>query len=459
MAPSPLQLLRNISRGKHEVTASMNGESNSLGTILDSIADGVFTVDVEWRITSFNKSAERITGFSKEEAIGQYCYEIFRTNVCLEQCALRETMETGHNIINKELNILDKANQEVPVSISTAVLKDNKEKIIGGVETFRDLSLIKELDKEIHEKYSFQDIISKHPAMLNIFRILPDIARSEATVLIQGESGTGKELFAQAIHNLSPRGEGPLVKVNCGALPESLLESELFGYCKGAFTDATRDKPGRFQLAERGTIFLDEIGDITPGIQAKLLRVLEGKEFEPLGGTATLKADVRVLAATNKDLQKLVQLNQFRNDLYYRLNVVKIDLPTLKERSMDIPLLIEHFIATFNKKTGKEIHGVSEEVLTILMHYPYPGNIRELENIIEHTFILCKGAHIQQEHLPRYLYDQKPPAEEKKSIRKMEEEHIIHTFQKCGTNLTRAAKELGIHRTTLWRKLRKMGTL
>jgi PAS domain S-box-containing protein len=459
MAPSLLPLLRNTLREQHEVTASMEEESNSLSTILDSIADGVFTVDTEWRITSFNRSAERITGFSKEEAIGQYCYEIFRTNVCLEQCALRDTIETGQNIINKELNILDKGNQEVPVSISTAVLKNDRGKIIGGVETFRDLSLIKELDKEIHEKYSFQDIISKHPAMLNIFRILPDIARSEATVLIQGESGTGKELFAQAIHNLSPRSEGPLVKVNCSALPETLLESELFGYHKGAFTDATRNKPGRFQLAERGTIFLDEIGDITPGIQAKLLRVLEGKEFEPLGGTTTLKADVRVVAATNKDLQKLAKQNQFRNDLYYRLNVVRIDLPSLKERRIDIPLFIEHFIATFNKKTGKEIHGVSEEVMSILINNAYPGNVRELENIIEHAFILCKETHIHKEHLPSYLHDQETPASEKKSIQKLEEEHIIHTLQRCGTNLTKAAKELGIHRTTLWRKLRRMGAL
>jgi PAS domain S-box-containing protein len=437
----------------------MKGEDNALSTILNSIADGVFTVDNEWHITSFNRSAERITGFSKEEAIGQYCYEIFRTNVCLEQCALRETMETGQNIINKELNILDKGNHEVPVSISTAVLQDEKGKIIGGVETFRDLSLIKELDKEIHEKYSFQDIISKHPAMLNIFRILPDIARSEATVLIQGESGTGKELFAQAIHKLSPRSDGPLVKVNCSALPESLLESELFGYRKGAFTDATRDKPGRFQLAENGTIFLDEIGDISLGIQAKLLRVLEGKEFEPLGGTATLKADVRVVAATNKDLQKLVQLKQFRNDLYYRLNVVKIDLPSLQERRIDIPLLIKHFISMFNKKTGKEIHGVSEEVMGLLINYSYPGNVRELENIIEHAFILCKGTHIQKEHLPSNLSDQKATPDEKKSIRKLEEEHIIHTLQTCDTNLTKAAKELGIHRTTLWRKLKKIGVL
>ncbi|MBW2038173.1 MAG: sigma 54-interacting transcriptional regulator [Deltaproteobacteria bacterium] len=434
----------------------MEEKENYINIILDSIPDGVLTVDNEWRITSFNKSAERITGFSKQEAIGQYCYEIFRTNVCMDSCALRETMQTGQNIVNKEINILDKSNQEIPVSISTAVLQNEKGEIIGGVETFRDLSLIKEMDKEIHEKYSFHDIISKHPSIVNIFRILPDIARSEATVLIQGESGTGKELFAQAIHNLSLRSEGPLVKVNCGALPETLLESELFGYLKGAFTDAKRDKPGRFKLAEEGTIFLDEIGDIPPGIQAKLLRVLESKEYEPLGGTSTIKADVRVVAATNKDLQRLVRLGQFREDLYYRLNVVKIELPSLKERRTDIPLLTEHFIKKFNKKTGKEIHGVSDEVMNVLMNYSYPGNIRELENIIEHAFILCKGSQIQWEHLPSYLRDQKVPVAKKRSIKEMEEEHILHALQKCGGNMTKTARELGIHRTTLWRKLRNM---
>jgi PAS domain S-box-containing protein len=437
----------------------MEGEKDSLNIILDSIADGVFTVDKEWRITSFNKSAERITGFSRAEAIGQYCYEIFRTNVCLERCALRETMETKQNIINKELNILDKYNQEIPVSISTAVLRDKKGKIIGGVEIFRDLSLIKELDREIHAKYSFHDIISKHPAMINLFRILPDIARSEAIVLIQGKSGTGKELFAHAIHNLSPRREGPLIIVNCAALPETLLESELFGYRKGALTDAKQDKPGRFQLAEGGSIFLDEIGDIPPAVQAKLLRVVESREFEPLGGTTPVKADVRIIAATNRDLQRLVGKGQFRDDLYYRLNVMRIDLPPLRERGGDLPLLIDHFIRKFNRKMGKEIQGVSEEAMNTLMNHPYPGNVRELENIIEHAFILCKGSYVLKEHLPPYLHDHKAPVAEKKSIRKLEEEHIIHTLQTCGDNLTKAAKELGIHRTTLWRKLRKMGIL
>jgi len=434
----------------------MKQSQDYLNIILDSIADGVFTVDRDWKITSFNRSAERITGYSRKEAIGQYCHEIFRTNVCMDNCALDETIRTGQNIVNKEINILDKSNQEVPVSISTAVLRDKKGEIIGGVETFRDLSLIKELEKGIHEKYSFHDIISKHPSIMNIFRILPDIAHSEATVLIQGDSGTGKELFAQAIHNLSHRKDGPLVKVNCGALPETLLESELFGYVKGAFTDAKSDKPGRFQLAEGGTVFLDEIGDIPPGVQVKILRVLESREYEPLGATSTINADVRVITATNRDLQELVRKGSFREDLYYRLNVVRIELPSLHERRTDIPLLISHFIRKFNNKTGKDIRDVSPEVMHLLMNYAYPGNIRELENIVEHTFILCKGSHIQPEHLPTYLQAEKTASPEKLTIKEIEKDYIFQTVERCGGNMTRAAQELGIHRSTLWRKLKKI---
>ena len=434
----------------------MKQSQDYLNIILDSIADGVFTVDRDWKITSFNRSAERITGYSRKEAIGQYCHEIFRTNVCMDNCALDETIRTGQNIVNKEINILDKSNQEVPVSISTAVLRDKKGEIIGGVETFRDLSLIKELEKGIHEKYSFHDIISKHPSIMNIFRILPDIAHSEATVLIQGDSGTGKELFAQAIHNLSHRKDGPLVKVNCGALPETLLESELFGYVKGAFTDAKSDKPGRFQLAEGGTVFLDEIGDIPPGVQVKILRVLESREYEPLGATSTINADVRVITATNRDLQELVRKGSFREDLYYRLNVVRIELPSLHERRTDIPLLISHFIRKFNNKTGKDIRDVSPEVMHLLMNYAYPGNIRELENIVEHTFILCKGSHIQPEHLPTYLQAEKTASPEKLTIKEIEKDYIFQTIGRCGDNMTRAAQELGIHRSTLWRKLKKI---
>jgi PAS domain S-box-containing protein len=273
------------------VTSDLGGSLGMDGarteSILDSIADGVFTVNQDFRITSFNRAAAKITGFKKEEAIGQYCYEVFRTSACLDHCPLREAMETGQDIVDLEVDILNKQNKEIPVSISAAVWKDESGKPMGGAEVFRDLSPIVELRRRIEDRYTFQDIISKSDAFQEIFETLPDIAESDATVLITGDSGTGKELFATAIHNLSSRRDKPFVKVNCGALPHTLLESELFGYKRGAFTDAKQDKPGRFKLAEGGSIFLDEIGDISQGTQVKLLRVLETKEFEPLGGIGT----------------------------------------------------------------------------------------------------------------------------------------------------------------------------
>jgi len=426
--------------------------------ILDSIAEGVFTVDLQWRITSFNRAAERITGFNRDEAIGQYCYEIFRSDQCFERCPLKETMETGKTIVDREVRILDRYNREVPVSVSTALLRDEDGEIIGGVETFRDLSALKELQDEVREKYTFGDIVTRNPRMLEILKVLPEVAVSDATVLIQGESGTGKELFARAIHDLSPRKDGPLVKVNCAAVPETLLESELFGYVKGAFTDAKRDKPGRFKLAEGGTIFLDEIGDMPLALQAKLLRVLESKEYEPLGATKTERADVRVVAATNRDLEQMVKEGQFREDLYYRLNVFKIALPPLRERSEDIPLLVEHFIAKLNRKTGKDIQGLNEEAMRLLLDHPWPGNVRELENVLEHAFILCKDRWIRPEHLPEYLR-KGDTVISGGSLRQMERELIERTLKSCQGNISHAARQLGIHRTTLWRKLKKYNLL
>ncbi|MDI6776284.1 MAG: sigma 54-interacting transcriptional regulator [Syntrophales bacterium] len=292
--------------------------------ILDSIADGVFTINDEEEITSFNRAAQEITGFSREEAVGQHCFDIFRTNICQTNCALRQTVRTGKPIINMPVNILRKNGKEAPVSISTAVLRDEQEKVIGAVETFRDLSVVEELRKELSKRYALEDIIGKNHQIQDIFHILPDIAESDATVLIQGPSGSGKELFARAIHNLSHRKNHPYVKVHCGALPDTLLESELFGYVKGAFTDAKKDKPGRFALAEGGTILLDEVGDMSHALQVKLLRILQEKEYEPLGGVTSIKADVRIVAATNKNLPDLVRTEGFREDLFYRLNVVKI---------------------------------------------------------------------------------------------------------------------------------------
>ena len=431
--------------------------------ILNSIADGVFTTDRDGRITFFNKAAQEITGFTSKEALGHYCFDIFRADICQSRCALKETIRTKKEIINLPVTILNKGGKKVPISISTAVLRDEEGQIIGGVETFRDLSTIEELKKELFQKYTLGDIISKNHLIHEIFNILPDIAESDSTVLIQGASGTGKELYANAIHNLSRRKTRPFIQVNCGALPDTLLESELFGYVKGAFTDAKKDKPGRFAIAHGGTIFLDEVGDMSPSLQVKLLRVLQEKEFEPLGSNRPMKADVRIIAATNKDLTKLVTEGKFRDDLYYRLNVVKIDLPPLSQRREDIPLLIDAFIQKFNARMGKQITGVSDQALRLLLNHDFPGNVRELENIIEHAFILCRGNLIDLDCLPKELtrtsatMDTSLPLKKESPFGKAEAEVIEKTLNKYQGSRVKSAQELGIERTTLWRKMKRYG--
>ena len=434
--------------------------------ILDSIADGVFTVDHQGRITSFNRAAEKITGFSKDQAIGQYCHEIFRANTCFEACPLKHTAETTEAIINLEVNILNRDNKEIPISISTAVVKDHKGKVVGAVETFRDLSLIKELHKEIYRQYSFQDILGRSKPMLKLFRILPDIAQSDATVLIEGESGTGKELFATAVHNLGSRQDKPLIKVNCAALPETLLESELFGYKKGAFTDAKKDKPGRFRQAHGGTIFLDEIGDMSKGTQVKLLRVLEQKEYEPLGTNKTERVDVRIIAATNRDLMEMMHRREFREDLFFRINVIRLTIPPLRERREDIPLLLDHFLERINLKQSKQIKKVSSPALKTLFDYDFPGNVRELENIIEHAAILTKGIEIQSRHLPSYLRRRHelspalpsiPEGEDMSVLDNVERDLIVRALERHRGRTAAAARDLGVHRSTLWRKIKRYG--
>ena len=435
-------------------------DKHILELILSSIADGVFTVDKDFRISSFNRAAEEITKFSQEEALGQYCCEIFRTNVCFDNCALRETLESGNNIINREINILDAENEEIPVSISTAVLRDKAGNFIGGAETFRDLSVLKRLTREVAQRYSFQDIISKHPSILRLFDTLPDIAQSNASVLIQGESGTGKELVARALHNLSFRKDKPLVVVNCGALPDTLLESELFGYVRGAFTDARQDKAGRFQLADGGTLFLDEIGDISPSMQVKLLRVLQEGTFEPLGSNKTREVDVRIVSATSRDIPALIEEGAFRQDLYYRINVMTIPLSPLRERREDIPLLVDRYIQQLNHTQSKQIRSLSAEGMKLLLDYDYPGNVRELQNILEHAFILCKGDEITPDCLPPYLQTVSPASAEKPSVapqdlQALEMQTILEVLKQHNWNKSQAAKALGIDRSTLWRKLKR----
>jgi PAS domain S-box-containing protein len=427
--------------------------------ILDSIADGVFTVDMEMRITSFNRAAEEITGFSRNDAVGLPCFDVLRANVCEENCLLRQTIETEQPVINFPVYILRADKKLIPISVTTALLKDAGGRTIGGVETFRDLTAVDKLRKVIRKQHSFEDIVSKNAKMQDLFAILPQVAESHCSVLIEGDSGTGKELVARAIHNNSSVSDGPFVAINCGALPDNLCESELFGYKAGAFTDAKKDKPGRFALAQDGTLFLDEIGDISPAVQSRLLRVLEEKVYEPLGATKTCATNARVITATNRNLQKLVREGKFRDDLYFRIDIVKLSLPPLSKRKEDIPLLLDHFIDQFNHLNGKKIVGISQKAVAALMLHDWPGNVRELENAIEHAFVLCLEGIIRLHHLPARVVPQGglPLGASGLSLREAEKRTIVQALERNQWKKMVTARELDIDKNTLRRKIKRLG--
>ena len=422
-----------------------------LHTILDSVADGVFTVDDEMRITSFNRAAEEITGFTRSEAMGQPCCEVFRTNVCFDHCPLREAIENGHNITNREVDLLDHENREIPISVNASVLRDATGRAIGGVETFRDLSQLRALASEVQHSFSFQNMISRNPQMQQLFDILPDVANSDVTALIHGESGTGKELFAQALHNLSPRKDGPLITINCGALPEQLLEAEIFGVKRGAYTGAVADRAGRLSLAQGGTLFLDEIGDLPLALQVKLLRVLENNEYQALGSDETCYADVRFIAASHHDLNDLVNQKKFRQDLFYRLNIISLKIPALRDRREDIPLLLDMGLKKFCSKHGKKIQGFSSKAMSFLLEHPFEGNVRELLNMVERAVILCRENKIKREQLP-FTVNNELQSVQRKPLSRQELQHLIERYR---GNRQQIANHLGIDRTTLWRWIKK----
>ncbi len=428
--------------------------------LLDSVPDGVFTVDAEWRVTFFNHAAEQITGIRRQEALGRRCCDVFRASICESACALKKTLTTRHPVANKVVYIVNAQGERIPISISTAVLKDARGKAVGGVESFRDLRLVNELRRQAEQQDSFSDIIGRSAVMRQLFDLLPAVAESDSTVLLEGASGTGKELFARAIHQLSRRKGKKFVALNCGALPDTLLESELFGYKAGAFTDARKDKPGRFALAEGGTILLDEIGDISPALQSRLLRVLQERVYEPLGGVEPVRCDVRVIAATNKSLGALVKEGKFREDLFYRVHVVRLELPPLRERREDLPLLIEHFVARFNRLQGRDIAGVSHAALARLMEYDFPGNVRELENTIEHAFVLCRSGLIEPAHLPPHLRGEEAGIRAGLptgvTLAAMEKLLVRDALRRHKGNRAAAARELGIDASTLFRKIKAL---
>ena len=437
---------------------------NKFEVILNSIADGVFTIDTNWRIESFNAAAERITGFTAKEAIGKVCREIFRTNICDYDCAIRRSLETNAPVTNYEVVIIRRDGLKLPVSVSASILHDEEGNIVGSVETFRDISQIQWLTTQLQERYQFENIIGKSHAMQEIYDYIETVSQNEVTSLILGETGTGKGLVAKAIHYHSPRAGGPFVTVSCAALPEALLESELFGHVKGSFTGAIADKPGRFELAKGGTIFLDEIGEIPPAIQAKLLRVTDDKEFERVGGTKTIKVNARIIAATNRDLRDEVKQGKFREDLFYRLNVVAIKIPPLRERREDIPLLIQYFLEKYNEDFTKEIEGLSQHSIDLMLDYDWVGNVRELENAIEHAFVHCGSRLIMPEHLPAEvrrgssyagISTMLSPASEANPLEEAEKMVILRVLEQTRWNIGKAAQILKLSRPTLWRKMKK----
>ena len=415
--------------------------------ILEALSEGVFTVDLNWRITSFNRAAERITSIPKVEAIGRHCFEVLRADICETDCVLRRTMETKKPLSNVPVHVYRADKRRIPINVSTTLLRDEQDQVIGGVETFEDMSTIRELQKALGQHQSFDDIISKDPKMLRIFGILPQVAESQSTILIQGASGTGKELIARAIHHHSAHRNGPFVAINCGALPDTLIESELFGYKAGAFTDAKHDRPGRFAMAQGGTIFLDEIGDISPALQVRLLRVLQD--------SLPLTTNARVIVATHRDLEALVREERFREDLYYRVNVFKVVLPRLAERKEDIPMLVDFFIQRFNLRKGRSIRGISQEAISALMTHDWPGNVRELENAIEHAFILCRNDVIRAEELPSSLVADQMPLRLPggTTLKEIERSAIIQMLRSHKGKRMEVARALGIDKNTLRRKM------
>jgi PAS domain S-box-containing protein len=434
--------------------------------VFEHLDRGLLVVNDRQRIMAFNRRAQEITGFSPEEAVGRFCWEVFQADRCKRGCFLRATLEDGATRQDQRVGILTRAGERLDLLVSTAAIKNKRGAIVGGVETFQSLGLSFIEAPQAPALSGEVEIIGQSAAMKRLLEMLPDVAASEAAVLLEGESGTGKDLFAQAFHLKSPRARGPFVALSCSALVETLMESELFGHVKGAFTSAVAHKTGRFELARGGTLFLDEIGDLKPELQAKLLRVLETKVFERVGGTRPVPLEARVIAATHRNLAQEVRRGRFRMDLLYRLRTVPFYLPPLRERKEDIPLLVNHCLARLNRAYGKNVRGVDPKVMALLQQYSWPGNVRELERALEHAFVFVKGAVITREHLPELKsplswaavrgagpagLDSQPAASEILSIQK--------ALKKAQGKRDLAARLLGISRSSLWRKMKHYGLL
>jgi PAS domain S-box-containing protein len=451
-----------------------------LQSLIDEIPMGIVLLDRDRRIVLLNRSLQALTGFSHKEAVGVPCYQIIRNRICLKSCPTLG-MHTDSKSESCETDLINRDRMRVPVHIHLAPLKDRLGNLMGFLETIEDLRPIRELDAKNSQAYVFAHLVGRSPQMEKIFQILPVIAQNDSSVLITGETGTGKDRVAEAIHHASGRSKEPFVKVNCGALPETLLESELFGHQKGAFTGAVENKPGRFRLAHNGTLYLTEIGDLPLALQVKLLTFLDDQVVYPLGSTRGFQANVRVIAATHRNLEQMVREGRFRADLLFRLNVVRIQIPPLRNRGDDIRMLLDHFLYELNSRFGKKITGFSKKALEILKDYPYPGNVRELQNIIEYAVNICQERQVLPQHLPSYLTESPAwtletiPNTERASSGKAsnfepldsddnertwaaaERRMIMDALVKAGGRRSRASEFMGWGRSTLWRKMKQYG--
>lgn len=430
-----------------------------LGKILDSAVDGVFTVDSRMRIQFFNRAAEEITGFLNEEAIGQHYHTVLRSSGETFSCPIKKNFKTGGTVLNMEMKIVSRNNHIKNISLSTSVLCDSSGKVCGVVGMIRDPSQFSPPRNITHGKFSLKNIVSRNAIMKKLICLTEDVAASEATVLIRGESGAGKELFARAIHESSSRKNGPMSVVSCVALPEHLCEAEMFGVRKGAVVGATEDRQGRLELCSGGTFFIDEIGDLPLSLQGKLLKVLENREFQPLGAKNPIKADVRFIAATHRNLEKMMESGTFLRDLYFRINGVQLNIPPLRERKEDVPLLMDVMLKKFNQAYGKNINGFSLEVLNLLLTYDFPGNVRELQNVIEQSVILCKGEEILVEHLPTRLINiyGSTKALRQRYDKAPEVEVLCDLIDRHKGSRSEAVSKLGVDRSTLWHWVKSAG--
>ena len=431
--------------------------------LFNSVTDGMVAVGLDLRVIAINSCALKTLGLVLPQAMGRPVVEVLRTDFSRDRSVLAETLQTGQPLADLDLLLEDNQGRHLPVMLRTALIRSAEGRILGAAATFHNLTRTKEVLRQTDRSRPFQEIITGDPNMRKLFGVLPTIARADSSVLILGETGTGKSLLVKTIHNLSPRRRGPLITVNCAALPETLLEAELFGVKAGAYTGATRDRPGRLEAANGGILFLDEIGDIPPSIQVKLLRVLQERMYERLGDIKTRTCDVRFIAATHRDLAAMVEDREFRRDLFFRINVLNLEIPPLRERKGDIPLLAQRFLDKLSVARGKTVSGISSQVLERMTVYDYPGNIRELENIIEHAFVMCEEGVIEVKHLPRELGGGAQEAGSAAGIRsksglpRLEAEYLLQVLRRHKGHRAAAAHELGIHRTTLQRKIRKLG--